>query len=200
MRPRGGPARRSLTPALVTGLLVLLAAAPLLANGGTLRVADEPVGGYRVSVYTSPTPPRPDSLDVSVLVVRAGDPEPVPGLSIVVHVAPEPDPAGPTGARTWIVAATRAQATDPRYYSAVLAPGAEGRWNVQVEVRGPDGEGAVTFPLVVRERGALQNPWVITVLALIPLGALAWWLFRMEEEGIEQRERSPGNGEPHATP
>ncbi|NNM06935.1 MAG: hypothetical protein HKO65_17695, partial [Gemmatimonadetes bacterium] len=38
----------------------------LLADGGTLRVANVPMGAYRINVYTDPTPITPDSIDVSI--------------------------------------------------------------------------------------------------------------------------------------
>lgn len=207
---------------LVAVLGVLALPALLLANGGTLRVADAPVGAYRVSVYTDPTPPRPDSVDVSVLVVRENDPTPVPDLEIVVRAVllgsrtappgpgtgtpagdpadapdPAPDasegassgPSGPSGAdgvpRT--LRATRDQADDPRYYAAKFAPGVDGPWRFDVDVRGPEGQGTVSFQLRVREPGLLDRPWVVVGLALVPLALLAFWLLR---DGREQSDRS----------
>lgn len=194
-------------------LAVLALPVLVLANGGTLRVADAPVGAYRVSVYTDPTPPRPDSVDVSVLVVRENDPTPVPDLEIVVRASPlgrragapateadarsEPEPAtAPEDAPSAPAAdavprsiqATRAQADDPRYYAAKFAPGQEGPWRFDVDVRGPEGQGTVSFELRVREPGLLNRPWVVVGLALVPLGLLALWLLR---DGAERSDR-PG--------
>lgn len=188
------PSRRrpsGIVAAALAGALAALAGhatapEPLVANGGTLRVADVPVGAYRVSVYTDPTPPRPDSLDISVLVVRAGDPRPVPGLSVGIQANFDLEPSGRTRSR--ILEATRDQADDPRYYAAKFAPGFEGRWTIVVGVAGPEGEGEVTFDLDVRAPGLLESPWVVLVLALLPLGAVAWWLTRDtdDEDGAEK--------------
>lgn len=186
----------------------------LLANGGTLRVADAPVGAYRVSVYTDPTPPRPDSVDVSVLVVREGDPTPVPDLEIAVRATPVEEPGderedeggdesadesrgAPASTRT--VAATRDQADDPRYYAAKFAPGRVGPWRFEVDVRGPEGEGTVSFEIQVREPGLLDRPWVVVGLALVPLALLASWLLRggtgEADEAPSARNRNrPGVG------
>lgn len=158
----------------------LLLAPALLANGGTLRVADAVMGDYRVSVYTGPTPPRPDSVDVSVLVVRDDDPRPVDGLAIRVsarQVGPEGVPGAFDG-RTVTRTAHRSQADDPRYYAAKFAPGLPGEWLVEVSVSGPDGAGTASFRMEVREPGLLDRPWVVVTLALLPLAFLAWWLTR----------------------
>lgn len=178
-----------------------MASLALLANGGTLRVADAAMGDYRVSVYTDPTPPRPDSVDVSVLVVRADDPRPVEGLDVRVAArwaGPDGAPAALEG-RSVTVVADRAQADDPRYYAAKFAPGRVGEWLVEVSVEGPDGAGTTAFRIDVREPGLLDEPWVVVTLALLPLLLLALWLVRGEGAAAERPgasgERSPGDHE-----
>lgn len=171
----------------------------LLANGGTLRVADAPVGAYRVSVYTEPTPPRPDSVDVSVLVVREGDPTPVRGLEIAVRATPLEGPGGgpaEAAVSTRTVPATRDQADDPRYYAAKFAPGRVGSWRFEVDVRGPEGEGTVPFEIRVREPGLLDRPWVVVGLALVPLALLAFWLLRTGVGQAEEPSTLPEPGRP----
>jgi hypothetical protein len=112
----------------------------LAADGGTLRIANYPVGAYRVSVFTNPTPIPPDTIDVSVLVTIGRGQEPAPGLDIEV-VARRIDGVGPVLRH----AATRAQATDPRYYAANFALGSVGEWEIRVRLKGPEGEGDVGF-------------------------------------------------------
>ena len=85
---------------------------PLLADGGTLRVSNVPMGAYRVNVFTDPTPIPPDTIDVSVLVTFERGRGVAQGLEIVV--------AGrPLGTTDWVIShpATREQAEDPRYYA-----------------------------------------------------------------------------------
>lgn len=169
------------------GVLVLLALgtpALLLANGGTLRLANVPMGEYRVSVFTDPTPVRPDSLDVSVLVLQDeldGLPE---GVDVEVHAellewhgdpAEEERPA--TGA-PHVLAATREQADDPRYHAAKFVLGAAGVWRISVFVQGEAGSGDASFEVTARERGLLRHPLTIIVLALLPLAGAAWWILR----------------------
>jgi hypothetical protein len=175
-------------------VLVLLAGLPttVLANGGTLRLANVVMGDYRVSVFTDPTPVRPDSLDVSVLILQEGV-EGVPdGVDVQVttelleyhgdhdHDLPDPSTLGQT------LAATREQADDPRYYATKFALGAEGRWRITVSVRGEGGEGQASFEVTARQRGPLGHPAVVITLALLPLLGAAWWVLRdgePEEEG-----------------
>jgi hypothetical protein len=171
---RGGIIRGGITLALTA--LILLGTSVAWANGGTLRLANVAMGEYRVSVFTDPTPVRPDSLDVSVLVMREG----VPGVAEDVRVMIRTralEGQGPEEVRQ----ATREQADDPRYYAAKFGLGAEGEWEITVAVSGPGGEGEASFQLRARERGLLGHPLVLAGLALLPLVGVALWIFRQEE-------------------
>ena len=180
------PSRRRWTGLKVLIVSALLVGLPttLLANGGTLRLANVAMGDYRVSVFTDPTPVRPDSLDVSVLILQEGV-EGVPdGVEVRVttellelhgehvHDLPEPSALGQT------LPATREQADDPRYYATKFALGAEGRWRITVSVRGEVGEGQASFEVTARKRGPLGHPGVVITLALLPLLGAAWWVLR----------------------
>lgn len=190
---RRPPARWGSTIPLAV-LVALLVAVGLptgaLANGGTLRLANVPMGEYRVSVFTDPTPVRPDSLDVSVLVITPTGEVPTDAGEVEVRVTAER--VGPLGverppgdetspaART--VPATREQADDPRYYAAKFILGAEGRWRITVALRGEKGSGEATFEVTARKRGLLGHPVVLIVLALLPLAGAAWWVLRTDPE------------------
>lgn len=143
----------------------------MVADGGTLRVANVPMGEYRVSVYTAPTPIPPDSIDVSVLATFQRGREVAPDLKIWV-VAVRTDSAGPRIRHP----ATREQADDPRYYAAKFTPGFVGEWEIQVQLQGPRGEGEVRFQVRVQEPGPLSNPFIILTAALLPLLLVGWWL------------------------
>lgn len=176
-------------PCLRHGLVLtmLLGALPLLANGGTPRIVDARIGGYLVSIYTDPTPARPDSLDVSVLVVRRRGSMPVEGLDIRVRAERSGGSAPPITS-----VATRSNADDPRYYASKFRPGEPGDWRIEVTVRGADGSGALTFGLEVREPGLLDRPWIVLVLALLPLGLLTLWLARSEPDRSPEGVRPAG--------
>lgn len=55
------------------------------ADGGTLRFSEEK-DGYRIAVFTTPTPLRAGPVDISVLVQNAATGEPESGVQISVKV------------------------------------------------------------------------------------------------------------------
>ncbi len=162
-----------LATAGLAALFLALVPELVLANGGTLRVANVEMGGYRVSVFTDPTPVRPDTLDLSVLVTRAEDGRLAEGVRVHVRVAPV---EGPGAAREW--EATREWADDPRYHAAKFSLGEPGPWEFLVAVEGPEGQGETSFQLRAREWGLLANPVILLLLSLLPLAGFAWWLLR----------------------
>lgn len=157
------------------------------ANGGTLRLANVPMGAYLVSVFTDPTPVRPDSLDVSVLIVSGSSGEVIEGLDVRVRTrhleGVRPEEERP---------ATREAADDPRYYAAKFGLGAEGEWEIQVSVRGTEGSGEAAFQLRARDRGLLGSPLVLILLALLPLMLVAAWIARQSGE-VPPGEVPPGD-------
>jgi hypothetical protein len=179
--PDGG---RTTVGVLAAALLVAAAAGhlgspgPAAANGGTLRLSNVAMGSYLVSAFTDPTPVRPDSLDVSVLVVLARSGELAEEVEVTVR-SRHLEGAAPEEVRP----ATREQADDPRYLAAKFALGAEGPWALTVEVRGPGGSGEATFEVRARERGLLGHPLVLVVLALLPLALVGAWVTRQGDDG-----------------
>jgi len=160
-------------PVIVCLVVLVLAAGPLLANGGTLRVANVPMGDYLVSVFTDPTPVRPDSLDVSILILQDGFDGVPDGVEVQVRAASVEHPQMASTQR-----ATREQADDSRYYAAKFGLGHPGSWSIEVEVRGDAGEGRTSFEVTAREAGLLGNPLVLILLSLLPLAVAGWWLTR----------------------
>jgi len=161
-------------------LLVGLPVSHAWANGGTLRLANVEMGSYLVSVFTDPTPVRPDSLDVSVLVVERGQ-EGVPeGLRVEVRAELR---SGALPAQ--VEFATREAADDPRYYAAKFSLGEEGVWILTVSVEGEQGAGSTSFELNARDPGLLGNPLVLLLLGLLPLGILGLWLMRERPDPAE---------------
>jgi len=171
--------------ALVAALVLPGSTNYLRADGGTLRVANVPMGAYRVNVYTDPTPITPDSIDVSVLATFERGRGIARGLEIEVQarlVGPGGVGVRPTaeGLQTTEIRrqATRDQAEDPRFYAAKFALGMEGDWEITVAVEGPEGAGEVSFEVEVREAGLFGNPYLILFLSLLPLGLVGLWLRR----------------------
>ena len=167
------PAAALLLGSLALAALLLPSPLPLQADGGTLRVANVPMGAYRVNVYTDPTPIPPDSIDVSVLVTYERGRGVAPGLEIQVLARPL-DSIGPEIRHP----ATREQADDPRFYAAKFTLGSVGLWEIRVQLKGPEGEGETSFTVTVQEPGLLGNPYLILTMALLPLALVGWWLKR----------------------
>jgi hypothetical protein len=105
--------------------------APAIADGGALRLS-ETSGGYRISVFTAPTPFRAGPVDVSVLVQDASTGEPVTQVPVTIRMSRSggPDLEYP---------ATTEAATNKLFRAAQFdLPGA-GRWALQVRVEGRQG-------------------------------------------------------------
>lgn len=152
-------------------LVLFLTPGLLLANGGTLRFLGI-LDPWEVAVFTDPTPVRPDSLDVSVLVTMPGNPRPVDGLDVAVALRL------PDGSNVR-QGASREAADDPRYYAAKFRNLGAGAVEVTVTVAGPGGGGGTaTFSVEAREPGPLEHPAVLFLLALVPLAGITWWLRR----------------------
>jgi hypothetical protein len=168
------PLRRHRFPLLLTflaGMVALGVTSEAWANGGTLRLAEVPIGGYRLSVFTDPTPVRPDSLDVSVLVMQQG----TATLAEAVEVEVLARLRGEMGPELR-AAATREQADDPRYHAAKFQLGSPGTWEITVRIAGALGEGEAAFQVEARDPGILSSPRVFLPLALLPLLAIAGWI------------------------
>jgi len=158
-------------PLILFGLVLLPGLA--WANGGTLRLNSIPMGAYLISAFTDPTPVQPDSLDVSILAVMQSSGEVAQGLEVTVRTR-HLDGTAPSDSR----AATQDQADDPRYYATKFGLGAEGTWEITVEVVGPEGSGEASFQIRARDRGIFGNPWLLSFLALLPLLGIATMIFR----------------------
>jgi hypothetical protein len=163
----------SLPVAAALAALLALLPLPLRADGGTLRVANVPMGAYRVNVFTDPTPIPPDTVDISILATFERGRGIATGLDILVTALRTDGTGSPI-----THPATREQADDPRYYAAKFALGSEGEWEIRVRVQGPEGEGEVVFQVTAREPGLLANPVIILTLALLPLLLVGVWLKR----------------------
>ena len=99
---------RSIIPLL---LLSAFAIQPsdLLADGGTVRLSQRQ-GGYRITVFTAPTPFRAGPVDISVLVQDAATGQPVPEahIPLLQAASARPDRTDPitrralaAGSRQW---------------------------------------------------------------------------------------------------
>jgi hypothetical protein len=104
----------------------------------------EVCGGYQISVFTSPTPCRVGTVDVSVMVqdVKTG------GVLSETRVALIAAPRDrPSGARRY--QASAAAATNKLLQAALIEIPSPGPWKIDVEVEGPQGAASVQCPIEV---------------------------------------------------
>jgi hypothetical protein len=153
-------------------LTILLAVAAAQADGGLLRLTERR-GGVRVSVFTSPTPPRVGVLDVSVLVQDAKGRVRL-GVPVRVRAWPTDDADHVLDA-----AATAELATNKLMQAAHLELDRPGRWRLTVEVESTEftcdidvaGTSSSWHPLI---------PWVGWPFLIVALFLLRFFLARRE--------------------
>jgi hypothetical protein len=126
------------------------------ADGGALRLSERQ-GRYRVSVFTSPTPLRAGTVDVSVFVQDPATGEPLPDATVTVRATPRGRPG-----ETVECAATTETATNKLFKAAVFDLPEPGVWDVEVLVEGPRGPAAVRLEVEAAEptpRWRTLWPW-----------------------------------------
>lgn len=137
-------------------------------GGGTLRLNNEDIGPYWVSVWTAPEPVREGELHVTIAVAEPGERAgqqagaPVLGASVEVTVSPRAGGLADISAR-----ATNEQAANRLYYEADLSLPVAGDWLVLVEVQGPDGRGEAQFVLPVEAAGGSNWLWIGAIALLV---------------------------------
>jgi hypothetical protein len=149
--------------ALALGLLLALAGGAR-GDGGTVRLAER-VGGYRLTVFTEPTPLRAGPVDISVLVQDAATGRPLPTAEVLVVATPA------DGAGTEVSCpALPGAATNKLLHSAHFELSAAGRWRLEVRVAGPHGTANAAIPVEVAEplpRWAEMWGWI--ALPIVPI-------------------------------
>jgi hypothetical protein len=127
----------------IAALFLLPSLAP--ADGGTIRLSEQK-GGYRITVFTAPTPVRAGPVDVSVLVQDAATGEPASG----VHVTIKAERRGSPGVALLHPATTEA-ATNKLYHAATFDLPEPGWYSLEVSIDGSPGEAQVLFELQAAE-------------------------------------------------
>jgi methionine-rich copper-binding protein CopC len=133
-------------------------------HGGVVELNRAAAGPYLLSVWTQPSPPAVGPWRVDIVVMGKSG---VPVMSAAVRVRAEPLQDG--GAPVEVEAL---RDTDPLgvRYRGRLELGAAGPWRVSVTVAGPEGPGALTFPVDV---GPAGNGWLIASFGAGGLALLA---------------------------
>lgn len=124
----------------------LLYSAPVAkADGGLLRLHQK-AGGYEIAVFTSPTPIRVGTVDVSVLVESAETGRFLPDAQVTVCLKV------PGTEHVLRYEATSDAATNRLFKAAVFELPEAGSWDAEVLVEGPQGPARVAFALAADGR------------------------------------------------
>lgn len=126
-------------------------------------------GGYRINVFTSPTPLRAGPVDVSVFVRDDSTGEPIAECDIAVY-------ATPRGSPDYAIQqpATAAAATNKLFQAAVFDLPASGWWEVAVRIEGRREPVEVSFEVEADE--PLPRVWEMAPWIVWPIGAILLFL------------------------
>ncbi len=176
------PSRRRGTPLLLSLSACLLGICPAVArgDGGTVRLSERQ-GGYRITVFTAPTPFRAGPVDISVLVQDALTGEPLPQAQVAVQASPQGQ-----GTRAIRSAATTEAATNKLLHAALFELPEPGWWEMEVTIEGPRGSVQVGFTLAAADpppRWLALWPWIGWPALAIVLFALHQRLVRRKRPG-----------------
>jgi hypothetical protein len=117
---------------VIVGWLVLrIWSTPALADGGSMRLTGTR-GGYRITVFTAPTPFRAGAVDISALVQDASTGDPMTPAKVTVRMTKP-------GRLALEYPATTEAATNKLFRAAQFELPESGRWALEVEVQGPHG-------------------------------------------------------------
>jgi len=142
-------------------------------GGGVLQAANEPAGPYKVSVWTSPSPFE-NGRPVHITIGIAGGTEDEPVLDATVQVIATSRNTN----QTISAKATTEQSTNKLFYEADFTLPEQGIYDIQIQVVGAAGEGAIVFEVEALPPGN-SSGWM---LGFIGLGiVMSFILFRLWE-------------------
>ncbi|MBP6471605.1 MAG: hypothetical protein KBE23_02160 [Chloroflexi bacterium] len=148
-------------------------------GGGTVHIAGEVAGPYRVTVWVAPNEVEAGKkLHVTVAVVRPENNQPVLDAQVMLHITA-------VGDNTAVLSgpATTQQAVNKLFYEADFdAPNNPGAYQVQTQVSGSEGEGEVLFVLPIKPASG-SNFLVIGLIGLVIIGGLGLLLSQRRERG-----------------
>jgi hypothetical protein len=137
--------------------LVTLSPCQARADGGTIRLSEEK-GGYRITVFTTPTPLRAGLVDISVLVQDAATGEPASEVQVTIKAEWRGSPGVALHHR-----ATTEAATNKLYYAATFDLQEPGWYALEVSIDGGLGEAQVRCEVEAAEplpSWLAMSPWV----------------------------------------
>jgi hypothetical protein len=146
---------RSMFCLLLALSFILHSSSFLRADGGSIRLSEKK-GGYRITVFSSPSPFRAGPVDVSVLVQDVVTGQPLPQARVTVRMTKIGQPA-------LEYAATQEVATNKLLHAAQFELPAPGRWELEVRVEGSQGSAVAACDVEAAERLPRWHslwPWI----------------------------------------
>ncbi|HEV3262089.1 MAG TPA: hypothetical protein VG013_34880 [Gemmataceae bacterium] len=128
---------------------------PANGDGGSVRLSANK-GGYRITVFSAPSPFRAGPVDISVLVQDARTGEPLAQAGVTVRMTKIGQPA-------LEYPATQEAATNKLLHAAQFEVPVPGRWELEVRVEGLQGTAVVACELEAAEplpRWLEMWPWI----------------------------------------
>jgi hypothetical protein len=138
------------------------------ADGGTVCFSGK-AGGYRITVFSAPTPLRAGPVDLSVLVQDAATGEIMPHARVTVRLAKR-------GGPTLEYAATTEVATNKLFRAAQIELPEPGRWQMHVRVEDVHGLATIGGEIQAAERLPRWRemwPWFTWPAVVIVLFAIS---------------------------
>jgi hypothetical protein len=129
--------------------------APASADGGSIRLSGRK-GGYRITVFTAPTPFRAGAVDISALVQDASTGDPMTQVQVTVRMTK-------SGRLALEYPATSEAATNKLLQAAQFELPEPGRWALEVRVQGSHGLAVIGGDLDAAEpppRWQEMYPWI----------------------------------------
>jgi len=154
----------------------------VLADDGPPRLENEPLGPYRLSVWTRPNPARVGELHVSATLTRSD--------SDAMATAPIVKVYARGVSKHDVIETTMRRDEDavPRYHATLNVPYA-GAWVIELVVMEGDWEGRASFPLEVQPAPIDKN--LIRLAAFLTLVFLltGWWFWGRKPRKKRVRKR-----------
>lgn len=178
---------RSLLRMFVFAAVLLYPGGMLYADGGTVRLSERK-GDYRITVFTSPTPPRAGPIDISIFVQDVATGEPVVGTQVMVRATPR----HPGGESSYYSATTEA-ATNKLYQAAVFDLPEPGGWEVEIEIEGLAEPIQVSFAMEADQplpHVWEMAPWIAWPVLAIALFCVHQWLVRRKARSFQKARQA----------
>ena len=162
-------------------------------GGGILRVGNEPVGDYVVSVWVNPPAPRANQTLHMTVGIAGSDQSPV--LDAVVQIT-----IFVAGSDELVVSApaTTEQSVNRLFYETDFPHIEPGFYDVVVRVAGAGNSGEVTFPMEMKHAGGIS--WVVAGLVGIGVivGGFVVYSWQQQKNGGVGKRPSPPRRPPRS--